>query len=178
MRCRCPWAGGPRGPSVYLSSSSCSLWFSLAAMALVLCSCCRASLSALKTFSSSSSSALCFSMSLCLQEGTPCWQPIPQPSVPTGNTHPGRPWSLLCGDRGLDGRQSRGWWLRSVRASSQGGGAQVRRFGGLFQPWTQEVPFSHPTRLHSPLDPLSPQPSSLGSSGTPELCPLNPMPFS
>ena len=125
VRCRCLWAGGPRGPSVYLSSSSCSLRFSLAAMALVLCSCCRASLSALKTFSSSSSSALCFSMSLCLQEGTPCWQPVPQPSVPTGNIHPGRPWSLLCGERGLDGRQSRGWRLRSVRASSQGGGAQV-----------------------------------------------------
>ena len=174
---RRPQAGGPRGPHVYLSSSSRSLWFSLAAMALVLCSCCRASLSALKTFSSSSSSALCFSMSLCLQEGTPCWQPVPQPFGPSGNTHPGRPEPPPWGAR------LRWQGIRRVvaeRSPSQQPGRQCRvgQFGGLFQPQRQEVPSSHLTSLHSPLNPLSRHPSSLGSPGTPELCPLNPTPFS
>lgn len=52
----------------HLSSSTRSLWFSLVATALVLCSRCRASRSALSTFSSSSSSAFCFCKSPCLVE--------------------------------------------------------------------------------------------------------------
>lgn len=57
-------------PGAYLSSSPRSRWFSPTAMAPVLCSCWRAPLSLFKTFSSSSSSALCFSTSSCLLEGT------------------------------------------------------------------------------------------------------------
>lgn len=52
----------------HLSSSTRSLWFSLVATALVLCSRCRASRSVLSTFSSSSSSAFCFCKSPCLVE--------------------------------------------------------------------------------------------------------------
>lgn len=54
----------------HLSSSTRSLWFSLVATALVLCSRCRASRSVLSTFSSSSSSAFCFCKSPCLVEET------------------------------------------------------------------------------------------------------------
>lgn len=52
----------------HLSSSTRSLWFSLVATALVLCSRCRASRSVLSTFSSSSSSAFCLCKSPCLVE--------------------------------------------------------------------------------------------------------------
>lgn len=61
------WQHPAHGP--YLSSSPRSLWFSPAAAAFVLRSCCRASRSTVSTFSSSSSSALCARRSPCLREG-------------------------------------------------------------------------------------------------------------
>lgn len=60
-----PGAGWGR-PGAHLSSSPRSLWFSLVATALVLCSLCSASRSVLSTFSSSSSSTLRFCKSPCL----------------------------------------------------------------------------------------------------------------
>lgn len=163
-------------PHAYLSSSPRSLWFSLVAMAFVLCSCCRASLSVCKTFSSSSSSALCFSMSLCLLVGTHPLGACPGPSFPTGNTHPRRLQSPPRKNRvpqvaSLRRAEGDGQGVR-LDSSVMGERGWEKTYGpalggGSPQPWSQESSSSHPTRLHGPFDSLSKQPSSLSHLGMP-----------